>query len=123
MGTIGFDNNDGAQTSLVQQEKNRYIKLGKRGAELLTGGEQNHLEGDLAGGYYIKPTLFKGNNKMRIFQEEIFGPVLAVTTFKTTEEAIEIANDTMYGLGAGVWTRDAHEIYQIPRAINPVVFG
>jgi aldehyde dehydrogenase len=65
----------------------------------------------------ILPTFFKGNNKMRIFQEEIFGPVLAVTTFKTTEEAIEIANDTMYGLGAGVWTRDAHEIYQI-RAIQ-----
>jgi aldehyde dehydrogenase len=78
-------------------------------------GEQNHLEGDLAGGY--KPTLFKGIIKC-IFQEEIFGPVLAVTTFKTTEEAIEIANDTMYGLGAGVWTRDAHEIYQIPRAIQ-----
>jgi aldehyde dehydrogenase len=110
----------GAQTSLVQQEKILgYIKLGKEeGAELLTGGEQNHLEGDLAEGYYIKPTLFKGHNKMRIFQEEIFGPVLAVTTFKTTEEAIAIANDTMYGLGAGVWTRDAHEIYQIPRAIQ-----
>ncbi|WP_016991184.1 aldehyde dehydrogenase family protein [Flavobacterium sp. ACAM 123] len=110
----------GAQTSLVQQEKIlSYIKLGKEeGAELLTGGEQNHLEGELAEGYYIKPTLFKGHNKMRIFQEEIFGPVLAVTTFKTTEEAIEIANDTMYGLGAGVWTRDAHEIYQIPRAIQ-----
>jgi aldehyde dehydrogenase len=110
----------GAQTSLVQQEKILgYIKLGKEeGAELLTGGEKNHLEGDLAEGYYIKPTLFKGHNKMRIFQEEIFGPVLAVTTFKTTEEAIAIANDTMYGLGAGVWTRDAHEIYQIPRAIQ-----
>ena len=90
---------------------------------MLIGGEENHLEGDLAGGYYIKPTLFKGNNKMRIFQEEIFGPVLAVTTFKTTEEAIAIANDSMYGLGAGVWTRDAHEIYQVPRAIQSVVFG
>jgi hypothetical protein len=72
----------------------------------------------LEGGYYIQPTLFKGHNKMRIFQEEIFGPVLAVTTFKSTEEAIEIANDTLYGLGAGVWTRDAHELYQIPRAIQ-----
>ena len=110
----------GAQTSLVQKEKIlSYIKLGKEeGAELLTGGEENHLEGNLSEGYYIKPTLFKGHNKMRIFQEEIFGPVLAVTTFKTTEEAIAIANDTMYGLGAGVWTRDAHEIYQVPRAIQ-----
>ncbi|MFC6096358.1 aldehyde dehydrogenase family protein [Flavobacterium qiangtangense] len=110
----------GAQASKVQYEKiQSYIKLGKEeGAELLTGGDVNQLEGDLAGGYYIKPTLFKGHNKMRIFQEEIFGPVLAVTTFKTTEEAIELANDTMYGLGAGVWTRDAHEIYQVPRAIQ-----
>ena len=110
----------GAQTSLVQKEKIlSYIKLGKEeGAELLIGGEENHLGGDLAGGYYIKPTLFKGHNKMRVFQEEIFGPVLAVTTFKTTEEAIAIANDSMYGLGAGLWTRDAHEIYQVPRAIQ-----
>jgi aldehyde dehydrogenase len=93
-----------------------HLKLGKEeGAELLTGGDQNMLEGDLSGGYYIQPTIFKGHNKMRIFQEEIFGPVLAVTTFKTTEEAIAIANDTMYGLGAGLWTRDAHEIYQVPR--------
>lgn len=110
----------GAQASLVQKTKiMSYIKLGKEeGAEVLIGGDENVLEGDLAGGYYIKPTIFKGHNKMRIFQEEIFGPVLAVTTFKTTEEAIEIANDTMYGLGAGVWTRDAHEIYQVPRAIQ-----
>lgn len=110
----------GAQASLVQKEKIvSYLKLGKEeGAEVLTGGDVNNLGGELEGGYYIKPTIFKGNNKMRIFQEEIFGPVLAVTTFKTTEEAIAIANDTMYGLGAGVWTRDAHEIYQIPRAIS-----
>ena len=110
----------GAQASLVQKEKiMAYIKLGKEeGAEVLTGGDENVFEGDHAGGYYIKPTIFKGHNKMRIFQEEIFGPVLAVTTFKTTEEAIEIANDTMYGLGAGVWTRDAHEIYQVPRAVQ-----
>ena len=110
----------GAQASLVQKEKiMSYLKLGKEeGAELLCGGDQNMLEGDLAGGYYIQPTIFKGHNKMRIFQEEIFGPVLAVTTFKTTEEAIAIANDTMYGLGAGLWTRDAHEIYQVPRAIQ-----
>ncbi|WP_140486895.1 aldehyde dehydrogenase family protein [Flavobacterium sp. GSA192] len=110
----------GAQASLVQKEKiMSYLKLGKEeGAELLTGGDENKLGGDLEGGYYIQPTIFKGNNKMRIFQEEIFGPVLAVTTFKTTEEAIAIANDTMYGLGAGLWTRDAHEIYQVPRAIQ-----
>lgn len=110
----------GAQASKIQFEKiSAYLKLGKEeGAEVLTGGEVNQLEGDLAGGYYIKPTLFKGHNKMRIFQEEIFGPVLAVTTFKTVEEAIEIANDTLYGLGAGVWTRDAHELYQVPRAIQ-----
>lgn len=110
----------GAQASKIQFDKiSSYLKLGKEeGAEVLTGGEPNQLEGDLAGGYYIKPTLFKGHNKMRIFQEEIFGPVLAVTTFKTVEEAIEIANDTLYGLGAGVWTRDAHELYQVPRAIQ-----
>jgi len=110
----------GAQASQIQKDKIlSYIKLGKEeGAELLCGGEVNHLGGDLEGGYYIQPTLFKGHNKMRIFQEEIFGPVLAVTTFKTTEEAIAIANDTMYGLGAGVWTRDAHELYQVPRAIK-----
>lgn len=110
----------GAQASQIQKDKIlSYIKLGKEeGAELLCGGDVNHLGGDLEGGYYIQPTLFRGHNKMRIFQEEIFGPVLAVTTFKTTEEAIEIANDTMYGLGAGVWTRDAHELYQVPRAIH-----
>ncbi len=110
----------GAQASKIQFDKiSSYLKLGKEeGAELLTGGEPKKLDGDLAGGYYIQPTLFKGHNKMRIFQEEIFGPVLAVTTFKTVEEAIEIANDTLYGLGAGVWTRDAHELYQVPRAIQ-----
>jgi aldehyde dehydrogenase len=110
----------GAQASQIQKDKIlSYIQLGKEeGAELLCGGEVSHLGGDLEGGYYIQPTVFKGHNKMRIFQEEIFGPVLAVTTFKTTEEAIEIANDTMYGLGAGVWTRDAHELYQVPRAIK-----
>lgn len=110
----------GAQASKIQYDKiSSYLKLGKEeGAELLTGGEVAKLDGDLEGGYYIKPTLFKGHNKMRVFQEEIFGPVLAVTTFKTVEEAIEIANDTLYGLGAGVWTRDAHELYQVPRAIQ-----
>ncbi|MDX1908260.1 MAG: aldehyde dehydrogenase family protein [Bacteroidia bacterium] len=110
----------GAQASNDQYEKiQSYLKLGKEeGAELLTGGDVQRLDGELGGGYYIQPTLFKGHNKMRIFQEEIFGPVVCVTTFKTTEEAIEIANDTLYGLGAGVWTRDAHELYQVPRAIQ-----
>lgn len=110
----------GAQASQIQKDKiASYLKLGKEeGAEVLVGGDVNHLGGDLDNGYYIQPTLFKGHNKMRIFQEEIFGPVLAVTTFKTMEEAIEIANDTMYGLGAGVWTRDAHELYRVPRAIQ-----
>ena len=110
----------GAQASKIQFDKiSSYIALGKEeGAEVLTGGDVNKLQGDLESGYYIKPTLFKGKNNMRIFQEEIFGPVLAVTTFKTVEEAIEIANDTIYGLGAGVWTRDAHELYQVPRAIQ-----
>lgn len=110
----------GAQTSNEQYQKIlSYIKIGKEeGAELLTGGEINQQSGELSSGYYIQPTIFRGHNKMRIFQEEIFGPVLCVTTFKTVEEAIEIANDTLYGLGAGVWTRDAHELYQVPRAIQ-----
>ncbi|KGE15104.1 aldehyde dehydrogenase family protein [Sphingobacterium deserti] len=110
----------GAQASKIQKDKiMSYIKLGKEeGAEVLTGGDENNLGAGFEEGYYIKPTLFKGNNKMRIFQEEIFGPVLAVTTFKDEQEAIEIANDTIYGLGAGVWTRDAHQLYQVPRAIQ-----
>jgi aldehyde dehydrogenase len=110
----------GAQASNDQYEKIlSYLQIGKEeGAEVLVGGEANKFENGIAGGYYIKPTLFKGHNKMRIFQEEIFGPVACVTTFKTTEEAIQIANDTLYGLGAGVWTRDTHEMYQVPRAIQ-----
>ncbi|MGG5577434.1 aldehyde dehydrogenase family protein [Myroides sp. C15-4] len=110
----------GAQASKMQYDKiSSYLKLGKEeGAEVLVGGDVNHLGGDLENGYYIQPTLLKGHNKMRVFQEEIFGPVLAVTTFKDEKEAIEIANDTLYGLGAGVWTRDAHQLYQIPRAIK-----
>lgn len=109
----------GAQASKIQQDKiTSYLKLGKEeGCEVLTGGEVNKISG-FEDGYYIQPTLFKGNNKMRVFQEEIFGPVLAVTTFKDEKEAIEIANDTLYGLGAGVWTRDAHQLYQVPRAIQ-----
>ncbi|MFM7487514.1 MAG: aldehyde dehydrogenase family protein [Cytophagales bacterium] len=110
----------GAQASNDQFEKIlSYLDIGKQeGAEVLCGGAKASLNSGLETGYYIQPTIFKGNNKMRIFQEEIFGPVVCVTTFKTAEEAIEIANDTLYGLGAGVWTRDAHEIYQLPRAIQ-----
>jgi aldehyde dehydrogenase len=110
----------GAQASNDQFEKVlSYMDIGKQeGAEVLCGGGAAKLNSGLEGGYYIQPTIFKGHNKMRIFQEEIFGPVVSVTTFKTMEEAIEIANDTLYGLGAGLWTRDAHEIYQVPRAIK-----
>ena len=111
----------GAQASNDQFEKIlSYLEIGKaEGAEVLVGGEAHSQEHpELADGYYIQPTMFRGHNKMRIFQEEIFGPVVSVTTFKTVEEAIEIANDTLYGLGAGVWTRDAHELYQVPRAIQ-----
>ena len=110
----------GAQASSEQMEKIlSYIDIGKKeGAEVLIGGERNMLEGQYAGGYYIKPTVFKGHNKMRVFQEEIFGPVVSVTTFKTDEEALSIANDTLYGLGAGVWSRDANRCYRFGRAIQ-----
>ncbi|MFD2706866.1 aldehyde dehydrogenase [Salibacterium lacus] len=110
----------GAQASKEQMDKIvSYLDIGKQeGAELLTGGEVNELDGEMSGGYYVQPTIFKGNNKMRIFQEEIFGPVLAVTTFKTNEEALEIANDTLYGLGAGVWTRDMNTAYRFGREIQ-----
>ncbi|EGF32514.1 Aldehyde dehydrogenase (NAD+) [Oxalobacteraceae bacterium IMCC9480] len=76
------------------------------------------LEGDLAGGYYVQPTIFQGNNKMRIFQEEIFGPVVSVTTFKDEDEALEIANDTLYGLGSGLWTRDGSRAFRVGRGIQ-----
>ncbi|WP_230969849.1 aldehyde dehydrogenase [Nitrogeniibacter aestuarii] len=110
----------GAQASQEQMSKiTSYLDLGKQeGAQCLIGGEQARLGGDLADGYYIKPTVFKGHNKMRIFQEEIFGPVLAVTTFKTEAEALEIANDTLYGLGAGVWSRDGSRAYRMGRGIK-----
>ncbi|WP_396269553.1 aldehyde dehydrogenase family protein [Ideonella sp.] len=110
----------GAQASAMQMDKiMSYLALGKQeGAQVLIGGDQAKLSGDLAGGYYIQPTLFKGNNSMRIFREEIFGPVLAVTTFKTEEEALQIANDTPYGLGAGVWSRDGSRAYRMGRAIQ-----
>jgi len=110
----------GAQASKDQYEKIlSYIKIGEEeGGKILVGGEAAELDGELKKGYYIKPTLIEGHNKMRVFQEEIFGPVLSVTKFKDEDEALEIANDTMYGLGAGVWTRDAHQLYQIPREIE-----
>jgi len=110
----------GAQASKEQLTKIlSYLELGKQeGAELLIGGDRANLEGDLAGGYYVQPTLFKGHNKMRIFQEEIFGPVLAVTTFKDEAEALAIANDTLYGLGAGVWSRNGNVAYRMGRGIK-----
>src|SRR5208283_1449803 len=110
----------GAQASHDQLTKiMEYIKVGKaEGARCATGGEQAHLGGDLEQGYYVKPTVFVGHNKMRIFQEEIFGPVLSVTKFKTLEEAIEIGNDTIYGLGAGVWSRNVNNTYRVGRAIE-----
>jgi aldehyde dehydrogenase len=110
----------GAQASQDQWEKIlNYIQIGKdEGAEVLCGGEAFKQNSGLEGGFFVQPTLLKGHNKMRVFQEEIFGPVAAITTFKDEAEAIEIANDTLYGLGAGVWTRDAHQLYQVPRAIK-----
>ena len=110
----------GAQASSEQLEKIlSYIDIGRQeGAEVLIGGERNALDGDLAGGFYVKPTVFKGHNRMRIFQEEIFGPVVAVTTFKDEAEALALANDTLYGLGAGVWSRDASRLYRMGRAIQ-----
>ncbi len=110
----------GAQASSEQLEKIlSYIDIGKQeGAQVLAGGGQNKLDGELAGGYYFKPTVFKGHNRMRIFQEEIFGPVVSVTTFKDEAEALAIANDTLYGLGAGVWSRDASRLYRMGRAIQ-----
>jgi aldehyde dehydrogenase len=110
----------GAQASEDQLNKiMNYIDIGKQeGAEVLIGGERNLLTGDVAGGYYVQPTLLKGHNKMRVFQEEIFGPVLAVTTFKDEAEALAIANDTIFGLGAGVWSRNGTTAYRMGRGIK-----
>ncbi|WP_102335386.1 acetaldehyde dehydrogenase ExaC [Salimicrobium jeotgali] len=110
----------GAQASSEQLEKIlSYLEIGKdEGAELLVGGEQNKMDGEYSDGYYVKPTIFKGTNDMRIFQEEIFGPVLSVTTFKDEDEAMEIANDTLYGLGAGIWTRNVNTAYRFGRGIQ-----
>ncbi|MCC6553067.1 MAG: aldehyde dehydrogenase family protein [Polyangiaceae bacterium] len=110
----------GAQASTDQLEKIlSYIDIGKKeGAKVLTGGERARLGGDLEGGYYVQPTIFEGNNRMRIFQEEIFGPVVSVCSFKDEADALAIANDTLYGLGAGVWTRDIGLAYRMGRGIQ-----
>jgi len=117
---LDTDSMMGAQASQDQLSKiMSYMEVGRQeGAECLIGGDRTHMDGDLAGGYYIQPTLFKGHNKMRVFQEEIFGPVLAVTTFKDEAEALAIANDTPYGLGAGVWSRDGSRAYRMGRNIK-----
>ncbi len=117
---LHLDTQVGAQVSTAQLEKiESYVEIGREeGAELLIGGERAHLGGELEGGYYFQPTVFKGRNDMRIFQEEIFGPVLAVTTFKGERQALEIANDTLYGLGAGVWTRDTSKAFRMGRGIQ-----
>jgi aldehyde dehydrogenase len=110
----------GAQASNDQLEKIlSYIEIGKsEGAQVITGGERAELGGDLSGGYYVTPTIFSGNNSMRIFQEEIFGPVVSVTSFTDYDDAIRIANDTLYGLGAGVWSRDGNTAYRAGRDIK-----
>ena len=110
----------GAQASQQQFDKIlSYLEIAQQeGAQVLTGGAVERLEGDLASGYYIQPTLFKGHNKMRVFQEEIFGPVIGVTTFKDEAEALAIANDTEFGLGAGVWSRDINTAYRMGRGIK-----
>jgi aldehyde dehydrogenase len=110
----------GAQASSEQLEKIlSYFDIGRQeGAKVLIGGERNMLPGQLEGGYYVKPTIFEGHNKMRIFQEEIFGPVVSVTRFKDEEEALSIANDTLYGLGAGVWSRDMNTAFRMGRGIQ-----
>jgi aldehyde dehydrogenase len=110
----------GAQASNDQLEKIlSYFEIGvAEGAKVLTGGERNELPGELAGGYYVKPTIFEGDNSMRIFQEEIFGPVVSVTRFDSQDEAMKIANDTLYGLGAGVWSRDINTAYRFGRGIQ-----
>jgi aldehyde dehydrogenase len=110
----------GAQASNDQLEKIlSYIDIGKKeGAKLRLGGERVRLGGDLEGGYYVSPTIFEGHNKMRIFQEEIFGPVVSVCSFKDEADALAIANDTLYGLGAGLWTRDGSQAYRMGRAIQ-----
>ncbi|MEL7216304.1 MAG: aldehyde dehydrogenase, partial [Pseudomonadota bacterium] len=110
----------GAQASGEQKEKIlSYFDIGQQeGAEVVTGGKERQMSGDMAEGHYIEPTILRGNNKMRVFQEEIFGPVVSVTTFKDENDALEQANDTLYGLGAGVWSRDANKCYRFGREIK-----
>jgi aldehyde dehydrogenase len=110
----------GAQASNDQLEKIlSYIDIGKQeGARILTGGERNVLDGDLAEGYYVQPTIFEGDNAMRIFQEEIFGPVVSLTSFNDEADALKIANDTLYGLGAGVWSRDGSQAFRAGKEIK-----
>ena len=110
----------GPQVSAAQLDKvESYVQIGRdEGAEVLIGGERPDLDGELAGGYYYEPTVLRGTNDMRVFQEEIFGPVVSVTTFKDDVEALKIANDTLYGLGAGVWTRDGNRAFRLGRAIK-----
>ncbi len=117
---LDTDTMTGAQASNDQLEKIlSYIDIGKQeGAELLYGGQRKQFSGELAGGFYVEPTVFAGHNKMRIFQEEIFGPVLSVTTFKDDTEALAMANDTLYGLGSGIWTRDMNRAYRFGRGIK-----
>jgi aldehyde dehydrogenase len=117
---LDTDTQLGPQVSAAQLEKiASYVKIGRdEGAELLIGGQRAEVDAELADGYYFQPTVLRGDNKMRVFQEEIFGPVLAVTTFKDDAEALEIANDTLYGLGAGVWTRDGTRAFTMGKAIK-----
>src|SRR4051812_13529692 len=117
---LDTDTQVGAQASNDQLEKIlSYLDIGRQeGAKVLVGGARAELGGDLAGGYYVQPTIFEGSNSMRIFQEEIFGPVLSVTSFSDYADAIKTANDTLYGLGAGLWTRDANQAYRAGRAIK-----
>ena len=117
---LDFSTMIGAQASNDQMEKIlAYVKIGQdEGAQLLTGGERNILPGEAAEGFYVKPTILAGHNKMRVFQEEIFGPVVSVTKFKDDDEALAIANDTLYGLGSGVWTRNGTRAYRFGRAIQ-----
>lgn len=117
---LDLDTMIGAQASREQMDKILgYLDIGRQeGAECLIGGGRSQLGGDLDGGYYVQPTVFKGHNKMRIFQEEIFGPVVSVTTFKDEDEALAIANDTLYGLGAGVWSRDMNTAFRMGRGIQ-----
>lgn len=117
---LDTDTQVGAQASQEQFDKIlSYLEIGRNeGAKVLLGGQANNLPGSQSQGYYVTPTILSGHNRMRVFQEEIFGPVVAVTTFKDEAEALSIANDTQYGLGAGVWTRDMNRAQRMGRGIQ-----